>query len=283
MTTEYKPEHILGSMFEIRHPEMCDVINSHLENHSWFSVIMALKRCRASEAIVPGWDIHLREGTLRRGLMTYLGLEDFVGLDVDFLTAFADIDGDSEAELVHSAGEMAMTLLSEQVKRGNTFFMDVGGMKENEFALLVPDIIESRIREVERLCANPNLYEVYSTYYGFKILTTDVNMEKAGVPEDLKKNLIGILQEVGGVEEIRSKQLKFSPMAFRKCSPHQTALLWNMLRLARGGSKYKLKALKKLGDLGDTRAVDIIHSIIDSRQSVYRKDQLLDECVLCLG
>ncbi|MHA2047334.1 MAG: hypothetical protein ACW99G_21305 [Candidatus Thorarchaeota archaeon] len=87
---EYKPEHIIGSMFEIRHPEMCDVINSHLENHSWFSVIIALKRCRASEAIVPGWDIHLREGTLRHGLMTYLGLEDFVGLDVDFLTAFAE-------------------------------------------------------------------------------------------------------------------------------------------------------------------------------------------------
>ncbi|MHA2044840.1 MAG: hypothetical protein ACW99G_08595 [Candidatus Thorarchaeota archaeon] len=127
-----------------------------------------------------------------------------------------------------------MELLNAQVKRGNTFFIDIKGWEANEFAVLVPDVIESRIREVERLGSNPHLYEIYSTYYGFSLMTTDVDIEQAGVPATLKEDLLGILREVGGVTEFSGKQLKFSPLAFRKCSPQQTALLWNMLRLTRG-------------------------------------------------
>jgi len=57
-----------------------------------------------------------------------------------------------------------------------------------------------------------------------------------------------------------------------------------MLRLANGGVKAKKKALEVLGELGDSRAIDLIHSYLseipDTPAIRYR---LVDECLTCLG
>jgi len=285
--TEYKPEHILGSMMELRdYDRLSRKAAEYTKEHGWSYVIEALKRCRESDAIVQGWDLKLREGILRDGMINLLTLEGFESLDVDLLNSFSGLLGNDLESLRESAKEIALELLKEQVKRGNTFFMDVELWKESDFAFHVPGIISSRTREIERLGPNPHLHEVYSTYYGFSMLTTDVNVEEAGVPATVGEELLRILQEVGGVRELSGKQLKFSTFAFRKCSPHQTALLWNLLRLSIGGIKYKFRALKTLGDLGDSRVIDSLHSFVEPRKGLSyrsREDSLVEGCLECLG
>lgn len=155
-----------------------------------------------------------------------------MGLDVDSVESFADLEPKDLDDLRSQARERSKELLGKQVERGHTFFMDLEVMKENELAVFVPKALETRIREVQALGSKPHLYEIYSTYYGFTILTSGVKHHEAGVPEDIREILLSIMGEMGGVSEIKSKQLKFSPLAFRKCSPHLTVLLWNLLRLS---------------------------------------------------
>ncbi|MCK4567184.1 MAG: hypothetical protein KAU48_07735, partial [Candidatus Thorarchaeota archaeon] len=284
---KYQTEHILGALLEIRDIERLEKKASLLiRSRGWSHVVDALQRCKNSEAIVPGWDTPLREGILREGMIELLHLESFVGLDVDFLEAFSDIAADDIDDLRTQVHKRAFMLLGEQVRKGNTFFIDIEGMKDNEFAVLVPDILNSRIREVQDLGGKPDLYEVYSTYYGFQVLTSGVNIQYAGVPVELRENLLSVLGDLGGVDALSAKQLKFSPLAFRKCSPHLTVLLWNMLRLSNGGVKAKSKALEDLGELADSRAIGQLHRYVEIHESAYRKSKeyrLVEECLLCLG
>jgi hypothetical protein len=169
-----------------------------------------------------------------------------------------------------------MVLMGEQVKRGNTFFLNLDGMKENELAVFVPDALNARIREVENLEPKPSLYKVYSTYYGFSILTSgSVTSRVAGVPEGIREELLSVLGDIGGIKKLESKQLKFSSLAFPNCSGHLIALLWNLLKLSIGGKKGRLKALKKLGALGDSRALDLLHHLLEGHVPI--------EIMECIG
>lgn len=283
----YSVEHTLGALLELRDYQRLDKrVGFLVQSRGWSHIVWALRTCRESEAIVPGWDTHLREGILREGMIELLGLHDFVGLDVDFLEEFADLEADSLSILRKQSRVQAIELLREQVRKNNTFHLDVEPMKLDDLVVLVPHILEARIKEVQDLGRSPDLYEVYSTYYGFQFLTTGVNIKSAGVPVDIREDLLDILGDLGGIEVLQAKQVKFSSLAFRNCSPHLTVLLWNMLRLANGGMKAKSKALEVLGELGDSRAIDLIHSYVEWYKSGARRSKeyrLVEECLLCLG
>lgn len=265
MTSDYRPEHIFGAMFELRNnPRIERFVSRTIEDKGWSYVIELLRSGRELDAIVPGWDIPLRKGVLRDGIIELLHLYDFMGLDVDFVDAFADLEVNSIGELRAQAREKAMDLLGEQVKRGLTFFMDLKSMSNTDLAIYVPTALEARAREIQRLGDSPHLYEIYSTYYGFKILTSGVQHQDSGVPEETREGLLKILGDIGDVSSLSSKQLKFSPLAFARCSGHLIVLLWNMLRLSVSGQRYKVKALSNLADLGDSRVLPFLYSIYDS-------------------
>jgi len=283
----YPVEQILGALLEMRDNQRLEKkVSLLVRSRGWSHIVEALSRCRASEAIVPGWDTQLREGVLREGLIALLHLEDFAGLDSDFLESFAELQAEDIEDLRKQARPHAIELLREQVRTGNTFFLDVEVMKEEDLVVFVPDILNARMKEIQNLSRKPDLYEVYSTYYGFQVLTTGVHIQHGGIPVEIRENLHGILSDLGGVEVLQGKQLKFSPLAFRNCTSHLTVLLWNMLRLANGGRKAKSKALDTLGEFGDSRAIDLLHSYVDAQSSSRGRTKergLLDECLLCLG
>jgi hypothetical protein len=283
MTYENSPDRVIGSMFEMRE---WDMVGEVVNRKGWSFVIKALKRCKESDVIVPGWDIGLRNGIIRDGMINILGLDEFTGLDVDYLTAFEELKGKDMEDLSESAKTQAFEMMQEQVKQGNTFFMDIERWKDNEFAFFVPDIIDARRREVERLGEKPHLYEVYSTYYGFRLLTHEEAFSRVGVSEDLGANIVEAFQDFGTMKELSGKQLKFSPLSFRKCTPHLRAVLWNMLRLKRGGFRYKNIALEKLSKLADSRALDMIYRFIDRFANAgvqYTDPTMYEQCFRSLG
>ncbi len=283
----YSVEHILGALLELRDYRLLEKRVSFLiMSRGWSHIVWALRKSREAEAIVPDWNIGLREGILRDSLIHLLRLEDFAGLDVDFLEEFATIESDYLNDLRKEVHERAIELLCKQTRKRNTFFMDIERMKMNNLVVFIPDILDARIREVEALDSDPALHEVYSTYYGFQILTTKVDSMSAGIPSEVHEHLQSVLTELSGVKELHPRQLKFSPLSFQNCSPHLKTLLWNMLRLSHGGMKAKLKALEVLGDLGDSRVIDLLHSYVDDHRNALRttkEHQLLEQCMLCLG
>ncbi|MHA1965516.1 MAG: hypothetical protein ACXACG_07235 [Candidatus Thorarchaeota archaeon] len=138
MTAEYQPEHILGSMFELRDRNRIEgFVSRNIEDKGWSYIIDTIQRSRELEAIVPGWDIPLRKGVLRDGMFEILELSDFAGLDVDPVEAFVELEPKNLDHLRSLARERAKELLGEQVKRGPTFFMDLDAMADTELAVYV--------------------------------------------------------------------------------------------------------------------------------------------------
>lgn len=83
--------------------------------------------------------------------------------------------------------------------------MDLEVTKENNFAVIVPDALNSRNREVRALRYKLHLYEIYSTYYGLTVLITGgITFKQAGVPDYISENLSSILGDMGGVSELKS-------------------------------------------------------------------------------
>ncbi|MHA2058596.1 MAG: hypothetical protein ACW979_13305, partial [Candidatus Thorarchaeota archaeon] len=116
MTAEYQPEHILGSMFELRDRNRIEgFVSRNIEDKGWSYIIDTIQRSRELEAIVPGWDIPLRKGVLRDGMFEILELSDFAGLDVDPVEAFVELEPKNLDHLRSLARERAKELLGEQV------------------------------------------------------------------------------------------------------------------------------------------------------------------------
>jgi len=90
-------------------------MSKYIEEQGWSYVVEALQRSRTLEAIVLGWDISLREGVLRDGMIELFRIEGFTGLDVDFVGVFSDLEVDNINDLRTHARERALKLLSEQV------------------------------------------------------------------------------------------------------------------------------------------------------------------------
>ena len=245
-----------------------DSVQNFLRKESWAEFIKEMQAIKAQDSIREGWDLPLRPGVLREGMARLLHLEDITGLDVDFLRAFADLKGNSLQELAQQARPLAINHLRNQVEKGNTFFMDTELMKESDQAVIVPNIIEARTKEIETLGQSPSLADVYSTYYGFSVLTSGgLAHDRGGIAEGTRERLMSILGSLGDVSEIPSKQLKFSYLSFRSCSSHLKVLLWNLLRMCVGGDKAQRAGVDILGELGDTRATELMHLRLDEASS----------------
>jgi hypothetical protein len=259
----------LGSIMELRdYTKLEGRIRDLLHTDSWPHILEELGRASQEREIVRGWGIPLRPGILRDSIVALLGIQDMPGLDVDFLKSFKELDERHIEDLRLAARHLAINLMRSQIAAGSTFFMDTELMKENDQAVLVPGVIESRTNEIEALEPNPPLSDVYSTYYGFTVLTSGgLVRDRGGITENTHEKLMTILGDIGNVKEIPSKQLKFSYLSFRTCSSHMKVLLWNLLRTCVGGDKGQRAGLEVLGELGDSRACELLHLRLDEAKS----------------
>ena len=92
----------------------------------------------------------ISQGKVRDGLLELLSLQDMRGLDFDLLEAFKQMDGNDLQEIRLAAREKCIPLLREQIRRGNTFFLDADTMRESELTVLIPGILEARINEIRK-------------------------------------------------------------------------------------------------------------------------------------
>jgi hypothetical protein len=288
------PENILAGLLELRDYALLEeYISTYLKDHDWNSVVALLGNARYVDLSLTGrhsGEIAVREGVLDDGVINLLGLNMFYGLDVEFLSAFSNLSGTTLEEIRAQARERAKELLSAQLKRGITFFLNIESMEGTDLSVFIAPILNARKREVERLESHPPLSDVYSTSYGFNLLTIGgltygcqtreiqprvvtvlrftfrtkgrLAVTYGGVPPEVQSGLVEILGEIGSVKSLSTKQLKYSPLAFRGCSPQLKRLLWDLLRFSVGGEKSRREARERLIGAGDARALLILEPVV---------------------
>jgi hypothetical protein len=226
--------------------------------------------------VIPGWNISVRSGPLRDALIRLLGLEIIIGLDCDYLGTFNQIESNDLIEVRNQAFTIAIDLLREQIERRNTFFFDTDAFSTTPYAIFVKDIISARTAELEELPSKPSLREVYSTFYGFEILSSGrISSYHAGASEKGIKCIEDLAAQFGKQTKLNARIFQPSRKAFANCTSETKRLLWNILRMFNGGWDTRSNAAKNLGMIGDSRATHYIITNLQNTTNHYGKPALL--------
>ncbi|MFW9887773.1 MAG: hypothetical protein ACFFER_06300 [Candidatus Thorarchaeota archaeon] len=203
------------------------LVDAKIRKTSWTKTAKHLVRLRNYEN-VPGNSLFpMRKGTFRDAIIRVLGLESFSGIDTDLLSGFRDVSASNLAELRGEILEPSLDVLRNQIERRNTFFLDTDIMATSPYPVLVADLLGSRSAEISDLASKPNLWEVFSTYYGFVVITTgSVGNGFAGASKEAIECIESLSQQFGEQVKILAKLIKQSKDAFSNCSNYTKKLLW---------------------------------------------------------
>jgi hypothetical protein len=256
----------LASIIERReYTHLAEEINQHLKSGSWHSFIDAIERISRMPEAVVGWGIPLRKGIIRDALYEVLDLSPMIGLDGNFLNLFKSLDGRSLNTLRTEAQHAAFNYLSEQVRNGNTFFLDTSAMEASDLVVLVPDVVEARREQVLNLERNVHLADVCSTYYGFMLLTYgSLANDIGGMPEAAIGSFEDLASQLGRELRVGNESLHHSTTAFGHVSEYTRELLWSLLDLCIANHNGQVRAADALGQLGDSRAIGLLHLRLES-------------------
>ncbi len=180
-------------------------------------------------------------------------MQDLRGIDVSPLEVLKSVEYVCSQDAVESGRRALVRYLECQIRRRNTFFLDVDKLKESEAAGLVTDIVDAREAEVREVCQErPTEEEFASTYYGFLFLTSPSQKQ------DSSSNLERFLDclNLGGEAEFRIKRSKLNPqeVLFQNTSKITERILRSVLYLNGENSGNRAKAADRLGEIGDPRA-----------------------------
>jgi len=271
----------LTRLLELRkYKELTTLIEDILENEGWSEFISQVRRISIKSEAVPGWEIPLRTGIIRDAFTSILDLQLVKGLDGDFLRIFEGLNAGTLQELRAQAMDCSITVLREQVRKGNTFFLVTEPLADTPYSVLIPDVLQIRSRQINTLEEKPAFSELYSTYYGFTILTSGgVSRDQSGATSESIREIEILARQLGSDKKVTRRQIKHSPSVFGRVSEHTRNLLWNLLSLCIGGIHNQKSAAKTLGQLGDSRATEIMHLKLDRTED----DGIAAEVIRGLG
>jgi len=253
---------------------------------------------RADEYLQNGdWNGFLKQiqqtnsvGKSRDALAALLELEAVGGTDSNIFNEFNDLEGGTLHEARLDGIQRAMELLREQIENRHTYFLDVEGMAETPYAILVQDVIEARKKELAQLEKNPSRIDVLGTFYGFAILmvegskphenTTSTRYgwryyrRRTWLDESITDNAANAMKNLTGeiAEEVdmdkRYRTLGSSSVFKSRCTKGTANILADAVRL----TLYKVPgnrgtAARNLGRTGDSRVLPFLHHRLALDQS----------------
>ncbi|MFQ5834138.1 MAG: hypothetical protein ACE5H4_15645 [Candidatus Thorarchaeota archaeon] len=233
-----------------------------------------------------GWGV--RQGTLRDGLVHILGLQIVKGIDLRFrykrqhgqkilehgsLDPFEDIQASSLEELRQNVVPVALDVLRSQAAEHRTFFLDVDAISDSVFAAAVPDIIETRKREIQGLSEESQPNDIVGTYYGFRILTEGSlqRTRSVGFARSALKALDEMTHALGGHTRLSNARFESWrrepsswPEAWKGYDDLTQILLKAIMSVSIGGRKrWFVNGLFDMGTLGDSRALHLLHQLLE--------------------
>ncbi|MDF1541367.1 MAG: HEAT repeat domain-containing protein, partial [Candidatus Thorarchaeota archaeon] len=207
------------------------------------------------------------------------GIEAVGGTDSDVFAAFKDLAGRDIDEIRAEATEKTIDLLNVQIEKENSFFMDIERMITSPFAILVPEVIESRKAELDTLGDNPTRNDVLSTYYGFTILTLSGLQSRSvsdqrywrrrrsydtrpSISEGAKLAIEQLSNDFGSQVNMKTRYETLGGSGFlaKKCNKEDRFLLSNVIRMCLYMTPWhRQKAALDLGKNGDSRILEFMH------------------------
>ena len=247
------------------------VADSVLQSQGWKGLRKLLLKIPISKKIraqkMPDFFKENMVGKKRDAIVYLLGLEPTNGIDFDMLELFKDIEATSVEKLRNAVFPIANDALIKQIKRRNTFFMDVEKIAASRYAHLVDDIVKSRNEEILELKGDLTPTIVLGKYYAYKVLTAGGIMsidQQRALPEVVEV-LQSILSEIGSSAIMQIEKPIATKNTFKDCSRNLSVLLVSCARISMNLMWTNVKKIVDLvGQKGDSRALSTIHQKMDS-------------------
>ena len=258
--------------------ELESYAESILKQSGWKELATQIRKVRTSgHELDPARPEKVRKGKVRDALVHLIDLYPVSGIDGDLLSIFKAVEADSLSALRSSAIPYAVESIRDQIDgKNNTFFLDVEAMATSVFAILVDDVVQSRRREIRNLPSEIAVPDLLSTYYGFNTLLSLLPHKSSNnlyywdlseIPL-ASENIEKMLKSLGAKKSVNleSSRIPYTTV-FAKCSKHTAFLLAYLakMRLAQTEDA-RNKAVKAIGDLGDSRADAFLISALEHSQ-----------------
>ncbi len=134
-------------------------------------------RTAIHELIGIGDESDIMLARVRDAMFHTFDMDPVAGMDIEPLVEFYNVEGKGFSELRRNIHETTLGLLRRQIVNGNTFYLDTEWLRKSPIVVILPEVLESRKKEIMNLPDDPHLNQVVSTYYGFTVFTTTSGLE----------------------------------------------------------------------------------------------------------
>jgi hypothetical protein len=158
--------------------ELIAFAEAEIQDNGWNAFQHQINEVRDNGgSIDPLRPTEVNSGKIYDAMLRVLGLETIEGIDVNLNTLVKSSKLSSLAEVRAEALKKALKVLPEQIEKRNTYFLDIGRMETNEFAIYIDDILDARTTEFQALGKKKELTltNLLNTYYGFRIFASGNN------------------------------------------------------------------------------------------------------------
>jgi hypothetical protein len=229
------------------------MVDQHLKKKSWREMCDIFERQTRAYGAMPG--------RLRDAVFHVLDLDDLVGLDVSPWWHFRNLEGHSVQELREEVKPVALESLRVQVSKWNTFFLDTESLAGTPYSMILPDIIKARDEELRSLGTRPRIDRFFNTYYGFELAAAGtIGIEsREGMDHDVARRIEETMSRLGIEIELPTQLVRIKLRHRSNLSTVLTKLISHGIRMFTYAHSAQLKSIRIIGQIGDSRAVQLLH------------------------
>ncbi len=217
--------------------------------------------------LVANYTWAIRSGTFRDALAIILDVS--TGLDIQHLEITNSLQAESLDDLRNQTLEIVANAFDTQISKNNTFFIDTEEMLSSSYANKVPEIIESRIEEIQALPKKPKLRDVIKTYYGFEMLTIgSTHSTEIGATDTALETVSEFLDGLG-ISKPKGVRVPNDSNIFSHCEKSTAELLVRIIEMTTGGKDTQIRGGEMLGHSGDSRVTRYLIANLESEKEQY--------------
>ncbi|MBN2229666.1 MAG: HEAT repeat domain-containing protein [Candidatus Thorarchaeota archaeon] len=265
-----------------------------------------LLEAKAEEYIKEGdWELFLGElkvitpiGKVRDAVMFLLGLESVGGTDCDIFDEFQNLQGSNLYEIRSEAISETITILKDQIRNRNTFFIDAEKMLITPFAILYEDVVNARLEELRELESRASRNELLRTYYGFMILTMSgvasneelqqhnrwywrrrSYLSQPSLQNDTIEAINQMMRDLNSEINLNARYETLGTSSFLqdKCSKSTSQLLADIIRMTLYMTPWdRGRAAENLGRTGDSRPLEFLHHRLELEKDMKTKISIVN-------
>lgn len=249
------------------------LIRDSIENDGGKMVIESLMK--TYEVLSDQW------GLFRRAFFHAFSIPEFIYTSVGVNDVLTRLNELQSVDWDFQVFDTTLKVMEENVRNGNTYFIDLSRLKKTRLAHLIPSIVNERAAELKSLAEEPvSLSDIAQTYYGYLCVTSSIRNRECirKVEAFLEQHSISS----STISSLIEPNLMLEDIKFENVGSNESTLLQLGIDITSNNSNVRKMAAAKMGTIGDLRAEPFLRRSVNDEYSWVRMASVQSLAQLCL-